>query len=447
MRGDASSDRFAALVARKKKIAILGAGPAGSSMAIQLVDRGVDPGDLLILDKARFPRPKLCGGGVTFRGTEILGRLLGADTASLGLTTRELEFVSSAGRPFPVRERGPQWVFDRSVLDARLLAAAKSRGVEVREECTVTELSPGTEGWRVRMGDVTETYDWVLGCDGATGLSRRASGLRGGLTGRLVEAVFERTSSAARTDTLYFDFDPILDGIPGYAWIFPYADPEAPGAERFKLGVMDGRGRASGEALRKWTQGYAERQGFRCLEAKVAGFPERYFHPSAESHRPGLALVGEAFGIDPLLGEGIAPALFHAEHVAEHLMRALHRGDAHLPGIDAAFRRSDEGWNLWLQWHLAERLYGRHPLRWLHILFDMAHLRELAGKGEDAYGRLSRRVPSLLAHFSWQVLRRGLPAIDPALVRTRAHAISQDATNQGAMKPPNESPTSLEAET
>lgn len=411
-------------MASKKKIAILGGGPAGSALAIGLVGRGVDPSDLLILDKARFPRPKLCGGGVTFRGTEVLARLLGQDAPSLGLVTRELEFTSAAGRAFPVRERGPQWIFDRSVLDAALLGKARALGVEVREATTVTGLEPGVSGWRVRTGDVVETYDWVAGCDGATGLSRRASGLRGGITGRLVEAVFERTSSSARTDTLYFDFDPILDGIPGYAWIFPYADPSAPGTERFKLGVMDGRGRASGEDLRKWTLDYADRQGFRCLEAKVAGFPERYYHPRAESHRPGLVLVGEAFGIDPLLGEGIAPALFHAEHVADHLVRALHRGAPSMPGIDRAFFRSDEGWNLWMQWHLAERLYGRHPLRWLRILFEMNHLRELAGGGEDAYGRLARRIPSLMAHFSWQVMRRGLPAVDPSLVARRARGTS-----------------------
>jgi len=403
--------------ARSPKVALLGAGPAGSALALGLVARGICPGDLLLIDRARFPRPKLCGGGITFRGTEALGRLLGPDAPSLGLVTRQLEFKSSAGAGFPVRERGPQWVFDRSVLDAALLDAVKAQGVEVREATTVTGLEPATDGWRVRMGEVTETFSWVAGCDGATGLSRRVSELPGGVTGRLVEAVFERTSSGARTDTLYFDFDPVLDGIPGYAWIFPYLDPSSPSTERFKLGVMDGRGRASGEVLRKWTLDYAAREGFRCLEPKVAGFPERYFHPNARSHRPGLVLVGEAFGIDPLLGEGIAPALFHAEHVADHLARALHRGDRHLPGIDGSFRRSAEGWNLWMQWHLAERLYGRHPLRWLRILFEMEQLRHLAGAGDDAYGRLAKRIPTLVGHFGLQLMRHGMPAVDPALVR------------------------------
>lgn len=49
----------------EKKVAILGGGPAGSALALNLVRLGVDPGDLVILDKARFPRPKLCGGALT----------------------------------------------------------------------------------------------------------------------------------------------------------------------------------------------------------------------------------------------------------------------------------------------------------------------------------------------------------------------------------------------
>ena len=52
----------------------------------------------------------------------------------------------------------------------------------------------------------------------------------GGIVGRLVEAVYEpEDDNPHRADTLYFDFDPILDGIPGYAWIFPYPKPGGPG--------------------------------------------------------------------------------------------------------------------------------------------------------------------------------------------------------------------------
>ena len=59
------------------RIAILGGGPAGSALALHLVRRGVDPSDVVVIDKATFPRPKLCGGGITWRGTEAVLELLG----------------------------------------------------------------------------------------------------------------------------------------------------------------------------------------------------------------------------------------------------------------------------------------------------------------------------------------------------------------------------------
>jgi flavin-dependent dehydrogenase len=61
-------------MAHRHRIAICGAGQAGTSMALELVRLGVDPAEPVLFGKARFPRPKLCGGAVTWRGTERLAR-------------------------------------------------------------------------------------------------------------------------------------------------------------------------------------------------------------------------------------------------------------------------------------------------------------------------------------------------------------------------------------
>lgn len=395
---------------RSKRIAILGAGPGGSATALELVRAGVDPGDLVLVDKARFPRPKLCGGGITWRGTDWIERVLGARPAG-GATTHGLEFRCELGA-FPVRERGPQWVFDRGELDLALLDACRARGIDVREETNVTALEPAPDGWRLRTAGAVETFPWVVGADGANGLSRRASGLRGGVTGRLVEAVFEPVSAEVRPDTLVFDFDPILDGIPGYAWVFPFPDPDRRSG-LFKIGVMDGRGVAAGDALRRWTDGYAERLGYRRVDTKVHGWPERYFDAGVQGHRPGLVLVGEALGIDALLGEGIAPSLESATYAAARLRRALDEGSARITGYETGFLATAEGRNLWFQARLADRLYGPHPHRWLRVLFGLPYLRELAGSGREAYGRLANRGPALVAHFALSLARSGVPSAAP----------------------------------
>ncbi len=391
----------------RPRVLVIGAGPAGSAFVMSAIRCGIEPGDLVVVDKARFPRPKLCGGGVTFRGTELLGDLFGERPPG-ALVTSSLEFRAQVGR-LDVRERGPQWVYDRATLDTWLLGRVRAAGVHVREETTVTALAPGVDDWRVTMGGATETFRWVIGADGANGITRRVSGLRGGITGRLVEATFERGDADMPRDRLDFDFDPILEGIPGYAWVFPSAH----GEDLFQIGVMDGRGRVSGESLRAFTERYAEARGFRRTGDKIAGWPERYWDVGARAHRPGLLLVGEAHGIDALLGEGIAPSMFSAVFAAERVREALDRSEDRVPLYEARFAATAEGQNLWFQARLADRLYGRHPFRWLRVLFEMEHLRALAGAGNDAYGRLVGHMPELVLRYALQVARDGLPPATP----------------------------------
>lgn len=394
-------------MSRSKRLAIIGGGPAGSALALNLLALGVDPDDLVIFDRARFPRPKLCGGALTVRGTEALAALIGEPEG--GIRTVGLEFRSTVGA-IDVFERGAQWVYDRGLLDHRLLSAAKEAGVTVREATAVTDLEPASDGWRVRTSAGVQAFEWVAGADGACGISRRASGLPSGITGRLVEAVYEPVGRGPDASRLYFDFDPVLDGIPGYAWMFPYPKPDQDRTRYWKIGVMDGRGRVPGGELRTWTERFAARHGFRRVDDRIAGWPERYFDTSTRGHRPGLVLVGEAFGVDPLLGEGIAPALHHAAYVARRLKSALDAGSRTIPGYESRFLRTLEGRNLWFQARLADRLYGPRGVSWMRVLFELPRLAELAGAGSDAYGRLARRIPSLLGSYLWLSATRGRPS-------------------------------------
>lgn len=399
-----------------RRIAILGGGPAGSSCALYLVRLGVAPGDITIFDKAVFPRPKLCGGALTYRGTEALLDLVGH--LPEGATAVGLEFRSQLGS-YMVREPGPQWLYDRAYLDEQLLRAAQGCGVTVREGVQVTGLEPGVDEWRVRTKTHSESFDWVVGADGAAGISRRAADLPGGPLGRLVEAVFEPVDTDLDPEVLHFDFDPICDGIPGYAWLFRYPKPGT--SDLWKLGVMDGRGVVPGQALRQWTDGLAERHGFRRLDAKIAGWPERYYTTQSRAHRAGLILIGEAWGIDPLLGEGIAPAFAMARYGAGRIKESLDRGEKVIPDYESAFRWSTEGMNLRLHSQLARLLYGDRPFHWLRVLFENEAMHRIAGSGEQAYGRLAKKLPSLCWAYSAHALRHGLPKSSP-VVRDEASA-------------------------
>lgn len=408
----------------RARIGVIGGGPGGSSFALSLTNLGVDPADITIVDQAHFPRPKLCGGGLTHRGTQQVQALLGGQPLGGG-ETRGLEFRCALGT-VNVVERGPQWLYDRGRLDNLLLGECKARGVRVIEGERVREVEAQSDGFRLHTGaagrDTTLDVGWLVGADGARGVTGRALGLRPGIVGRLIEAVFEPVSSPHDPGILYFDFDPILDGIPGYAWIFPYPKPSTAegGASEvsvakglFKLGIMDGRGVTPGAELKRWTMAYAERNGFRLLDDKLAGWPEHYYAPSTRAHVPGAILVGEAWGIDPLLGEGIAPALESAAYGAKRLKQALDGRTRVIRGYERGFQWSLAGRNLWFQAKLANLIYGPNPNRWLRVLFENDTLLRLAASGEEQYGRLAKTLPRLLLGYAAQVLRRGVPSNAP----------------------------------
>ncbi|WP_462203898.1 NAD(P)/FAD-dependent oxidoreductase [Frankia sp. CcWB3] len=119
-------------------VVIVGAGPAGSVAAFAL-KRQNPRLRVLLTDKAVFPRDKACGDGLGAGAVAALRRL--------GL----LGVVHDAISPLNVRVSGPDgteatavgptvagrdlsgYVLPREILDARLVAAAREVGVEIRE--------------------------------------------------------------------------------------------------------------------------------------------------------------------------------------------------------------------------------------------------------------------------------------------------------------------------
>ena len=114
------------------EVVIVGGGPAGAATAWALARAGVD---VVILDRARFPRDKPCGGGLTLRAV----RQCPVDpTPVVEELVDRLELRFRYGNSVVRQAREPVvWMTQRRRLDAFLLDAARDRGVEVREGTTV----------------------------------------------------------------------------------------------------------------------------------------------------------------------------------------------------------------------------------------------------------------------------------------------------------------------
>ena len=361
-------------------------------MALELVSAGIAPHDIAMFDAAHFPRPKLCGGGITQRGTVWLAARGLVPSGHLETTGLRLSYREQS---LDIREPGPQWLVDRKIFDAFLLDRCKALGIDVYEGARLETLQAAGLGWRLGFKQSPSVEaTWLVGADGAASAVRRLAGLPPGRMGRLVEGIFVGGDARHRRTRLDFSFDPIGDGIPGYGWIFPCPSRDA-GTPLWKIGIMDGLGVAGGSALRRWTQTYAEKNSFRLVD-DLSGWPEHYYSRHNVGHRPGLLLVGEAYGIDALLGEGITPALEHAAYAARRLKAALDRGSLTCGGFESGFLRTEAGWNQFFQRFLADRVYGPQGERWLRIVFGGRRLQKLGAGGSVAYGQMARRPLALL---------------------------------------------------
>lgn len=128
---------------------VIGAGPAGSYIAGCLARRGVHT---LLLDRAEFPRPKLCGGCLAPSGQAVLERA--GLTDALGLSsTPAIERLHLESGPHSARLRIPAYrAVDRTVFDAKLVAAAVDGGARFLDG-TIARVLPDAQ---IRIGSQSD---------------------------------------------------------------------------------------------------------------------------------------------------------------------------------------------------------------------------------------------------------------------------------------------------
>src|SRR5215467_10675624 len=136
---------------------VVGAGPAGSTAAYRLASAGAS---VLLLDKARFPRDKPCGGGVTVRALRELP--FGIDPVVEGVVD-SFELRLRHRRGFARRAAQPlAYMTQRRRLDAYLVDQAVAAGAEFRDATRATAIRPG----EVEAGGEMHAAGVILGADG-----------------------------------------------------------------------------------------------------------------------------------------------------------------------------------------------------------------------------------------------------------------------------------------
>ena len=141
MRRSASTAMIAPLKMPRqpRHVVVIGAGPAGATAAIALARRGVAT---TLVERARFPRDKVCGECVSALGLDTLARL-GAVEAVAALSPARLvrsTLVSTVGRAETIEMPRAMWGVRRATMDATLVDVARSFGVAVEQPTVVTKI-------------------------------------------------------------------------------------------------------------------------------------------------------------------------------------------------------------------------------------------------------------------------------------------------------------------
>lgn len=354
------------------RVIVVGAGPAGSATAWWLARAGIDT---LVLDRARFPRPKPCSEYLSPQASRILdemgvletiersgaAQLAGMDVRAPSGTTIRGRFAADHGWR-PHRDRG--LALPRTTLDPILIDAARRAGARVEERSRVLDLvrdaSGRVAGVRVAGergagGERTLGAELVIGADGLRSVVARRLGVaRQARWPRRVALVahYEGVAGVGDVGEMHVD----ADGYVGLASV-------GNGLVNVAVVVPAGTRALAGGPVACFEQFLAARPQ---LAPRFAGArratPVRATGPFAASSRrawaDGAALVGDAADFfDPFTGEGIFAALRGAELLAPYAVEAIAARSPHahrtaLAAYDRARRHTFGG-----KWKV-ERLIG-----------------------------------------------------------------------------------------
>jgi geranylgeranyl reductase family protein len=342
-------------------VIVVGAGPSGSTAAYYLAQAGLS---VLLIEKSRFPRDKVCGDGLTPRAVKSLVAM-GVDVSEEAgwLRNKGLRVIAGGQRlelDWPELSSWPGYglVRTRASLDEQLARRAQAAGAKLLEGTTVTgpvlddngrivgveasaeaeekskprsrsdnsELAPGsTVRYRARV---------VVAADGNSSRLSVAMGLRKRDDRPMGVAVRTYYTSPRHKDDYLESWLDLWDGdrlLPGYGWIFGMGD----GTSNVGLGMLntsDAFGKTDyRELLKRWLRSMPDEWGYveenRTEPVRGAALPMG-FNRTPHYYR-GLLLAGDAAGmVNPFNGEGIAYAMESGEILARVVAQAMARPTA-----------------------------------------------------------------------------------------------------------------------
>jgi geranylgeranyl reductase family protein len=306
------------LLKQSYDVIVVGAGPAGTTLAYELGKKGIE---VLVLEKEKLPRYKCCAGGVTSKAAKLLDFDISEVVEDV---VYNVSFTFNLSNPYLGQHSQPLiYTVMRDAFDYFLVQKAQQSGAALIYGQEVTEVQVGADWVEISTTDNIFRSRLVVGADGVYSVVSKELGMGRSIeyiVGIESEIVVPKEELAKWKSRIQID----LGCIPGgYAWVFPKRD-------HLSIGV--------GSLVPKSRDLHAHHRKF--LDSLGIG---SYSIARSSSHliptctkgklvwQDKALLLGDAAGLaDPLTGEGIYNAIQSAQLAAPVIEDSLVRSKVRL---------------------------------------------------------------------------------------------------------------------
>lgn len=324
-------------------VCIIGAGPGGAAAALRLAQLGIPS---VLIDKARFPRDKVCGDGMTGRTVAILNRIDPEIVKTLEKSPIQagswgVSFLMDNKREFPVpfrknykkgEDTTPCFVSKRIHFDNHLIEMVKKKPLIQLFEGVSIEKHEYTEGggWTVsdKKGEFQVKTKILIVANGPLSpFVRHVANIKVDPkhNAGAVRAYYKNVKGCHKDNFIELHF--LKDYLPGYFWIFPLPNGEANVGFGMLTETISKRKVNLEKSLLEIIQnrpGIKERFADAELDGKILGFPLPFGSKRHQLSGNGYMLVGDAASlVDPLTGEGIGNAVYSGYIAADQAEKCL----------------------------------------------------------------------------------------------------------------------------
>jgi geranylgeranyl reductase family protein len=312
------------LLKQNHDVIVVGAGPAGATLAYELARRGIG---VLLLEKEKLPRYKCCAGGLTNKTVKLLDFDISEVVEDV---VYKVSFTFNLGSPY-LRQHSQPLIYTvmRDAFDYFLVQKAQQLGAALMDGQKVTQVQ-GSANWvEISTADNIFRSRLVVGADGAYSVVARELGMRRSIeyaVGMESEIAVPEEELAKWKSRVQME----LGCVPGgYAWVFPKRTHLSIG-----VGCLASKARQLSHHHQKFMDSLS-------ISNYTITKSSSHLIPTCTKGRlvwqDRALLLGDAAGFaDPLTGEGIYNAILSAQLAAPVIESSLAHGKVKLEDYQEA---------------------------------------------------------------------------------------------------------------